>query len=392
MSLPKIGTKEWALEVRFYQHASTESIRRKAVELGIKEESYRRIMAMRGIKRKGALVQPEVKKETPVVETEETPIIVNLPPLVLKKFVQKEKRNSEEIVALHMSDGHAGKITKSYDEDVYKQRMSNIFDSTMAIVSKHRKMYNISKLWIPNTGDNVQGENVYQGSKVGTIRLGARDQVTKLAFPAWAKLIASLKQEFEEVVFDGWPGNHGHNKLDPETSKEDLRLYDLLQTYFEGHKGITIRTHEAEVGDNIVNVLGFKFFCFHGDGIKVTGNLPFFAIEKRLKSWYMQFHGFNYALGGHFHSRHIDEISSECTYMMCSSLVSDDEWALKTLGISSNPSQNIFGIHHRRGISWNYALCVDDEFIPEKIPDKLSKEQRNANNNAEVKGVWNKSY
>jgi hypothetical protein len=367
MPLPKIGTQAWEHEVEFYLGAKPSELVRRSQQLGILPMSYRRMMIERGVSKRGqSSKSPEISYSQP---SEEVKPVINLPPIILREFKPTQTVDSEEIAVLHMSDGHAGKITKTFNEEVYKQRMDNVFDSTMDIVSKHRKMYKINKLWIPNTGDNLQGENVFQGSKVGSIQHGSRDQAIKVAFPAWVKLIASLKQEFEEVIFDGIVGNHGHNKFDPETSTDDLRLYDLLQVYFATTKGVTIKIHEPEYSEanNVITMLGFRFFVFHGDGIKISQGVPFFALDKRLKNLYMQYHGFNYALGGHFHKRHIDELSSACTYIMCSSLVSDDEFSMKTLGISSTPSQNIFGLHHRRGITWNYALCVDDEFIPEKI-------------------------
>ena len=54
-------------------------------------------------------------------------------------------------------------------------------------------------------------------------------------------------------------------------------------------------------------------------------------------------------------------------YFMTGSLVSDDDWALKKLGISSNPSQFIFGIHPTMGVTWRYPLVVDYKFLPEKV-------------------------
>jgi len=81
----------------------------------------------------------------------------------------------------------------------------------------------------------------------------------------------------------------------------------------------------------------------------------------------MQYGGFQYAFGGHFHKRHTDEISSKLEYFMCGSLVSDDDWAINKLGISSNPSQGLYGIHPRYGVTWRYAVQVDKKFLPEKI-------------------------
>ena len=314
-----------------------------------------------GIYAKDILIERTTIEEAP-------PEIINLPPVKLRNYkAKKARKGDEEEAILHTSDGHACKITPSYDEDVYHSRMDTLFDATMTIVTLHRNMYPIRKLRIFNTGDNTQGENPHQGSTIGSVKKGARDQTSKVAYPAQVKLISSLKQEFEEVEVECIPGNHGWEKLSPETSREDMRLYDLLKVRFENTKGVTINIYEGFSA--IVNVLGFQCFLFHGDGIPCQMGVPFFALDRKLKSWYMQYGGFNYAFGGHFHKRHSDEISSKLEYFMCGSLASDDEWALKKLGISSNPSQNIYGMHPRMGITWRYGLVVDRAFLADKLPD-----------------------
>ena len=292
--------------------------------------------------------------------------VINLPPVKLREYKPRKVRrgDEEEAVAL-ASDGHADKITNSYNKDVYRTRMGTYFESIMAVIKLHRNMYPINKLHLMMLGDNVQGENPHQGSQVGEITMGARDQTIKLATPMWNDVIGSLKQEFAEVIVECFAGNHGYEKLAPETSREDLRLYDLLKEGIGRQKGITINIHERWCG--IVTIMGFKFFCFHGDGIPCQQGVPFFALDKKLKSWHMQFGGFNYALGGHFHKRHSDEISSQLEYFMTGSLVSDDDWALKKLGISSNPSQFIFGVHKVQGVTWRYPLCVDKAFMPKGV-------------------------
>ena len=305
---------------------------------------------------KASAVAPPQVERNPVVE---------LPPVNLLpyKSPKRRRKGDEEIAILHTSDGHADKITESYNKDVYKSRMGTLFQAAMTIVNLHRNMYPIRKLIILNTGDNIQGENPHQGSKIGEVSMGARDQVKKLAAPMWNDVIGSFKQEFSEVEFHGVPGNHGHEKLAPETSSYDLLLYDVLEAGIGKEKGIKINVHDnwwATIG-----VWDFRLFLFHGDGIPCQQGVPFFALDRKLKSWHMQFGGFNYAFGGHFHKRHSDEISSRLEYFMAGSLVSDDEWAQKRLGISSNPSQSIYGLHPHFGITWRYGLVVDPEFLPE---------------------------
>jgi len=360
--LPENNTPEAEAEIKFYETANREQLEKRATKLGYKNlQSYQSAMWHR----LGARLKP--KTVTPPEEVEaEHPIVVNLPPVKLRDYkAKKTRRGDEEEAILHASDGHACKITPSYDVDVYNSRMDTLLDATMTIVTLHRNMYPIRKLRTFNTGDNSQGENPYQGSNIGSVKMGARDQTIKVAFPAWVKLIGSLKQNFEEVEVECIPGNHGHDRLAPETSREDLRLYDLLKVYFENTKGVTINIYEGFSA--IVNVLGFKCFLFHGDGIPCQQGVPFFALDRKLKSWYMQYGGFNYAFGGHFHKRHSDEISSKLEYFMCGSLASDDEWALKKLGISSNPSQSIYGMHPQMGITWRYGLVVDKDKLPIKL-------------------------
>lgn len=350
MALPKLNSKEWAEEVKFFVSSNQSDRVKRAKKYGMLASSYERRMRERG-------VHSGVKEHTVVVESEIEPI-VNLPPIKLREYKKKKvRRGDEEEAGLHIGDGHAAKITPSYDGDVYNKRMDNVFDSTMTIVTLHRNMYPINRIRIFDTGDNTQGENPFQGSVIGSVAMGARDQTTKLAFPILVKLIGSLKQEFAEVVFEGFPGNHGYTKATPETSREDLRLYDLLKAYFDGKKGITINVHDT-FGD-MVEVMGFKFFCSHLDGIQSYSGIPLFAIKRRLDAWFIQFGGFDYALGGHFHFRVGGyEMSSKYEFSMVSTLVSDDEWALKKLGISSHPSQNIFGVHPEQGMTWRYPLNV----------------------------------
>jgi len=364
MRLPLKDTPEWESEVKFFLGATPERRAERAEALGMLPVSYRRRMNERGI-------YPSTHKIIPALEpsagAQAEPIVVNLPPIKLREYKAKRvKQGDEEEAVLHCGDGHGGKKTRSFDNDVYNARMDKIFDSTMAIVTLHRNMYPINKLRILNTGDNIQGENPYQGSVIGTTtNMGARDQASKLVFPAWVKLISSLKQEFVEVEFEGFPGNHGYERLAPPTSKEDLRLYDLLQAFFKDKKGITINIHE-EFGD-VIDIMGFRFFCTHLDGIPSHQGVPLFAIKRAMDAWFIQFRGFNYAVGGHFHFRISGwEMSSRYEFSMVSTLVSDDDWALQKLRLSSNPSQNIFGVHPEQGMTWRYPLVVDYKFLPAK--------------------------
>lgn len=295
-----------------------------------------------------------------VRESEEKPETYVFPAVELREFKPRRvRRGDEEYAILLAGDGHAGKITPTFNKEVYRERMETLFNAVMTIVNLHRNIYPIGKLIIINLGDNVQGENPHQGSKVGEIEMGARDQTKLIATPMWRNLMGSFKQHFGEVHFHGIGGNHGHEKLAPETSREDLRLYDMFEAGLGKEKGIRFFSYDQFYA--LIEIMGWKFFAFHGDGIPCQQGVPFFALDKKLKSWYMQYGGFDYAVSGHFHKKHTNEIARGVEYFMTSTLVSDDEWALKKLGISSEPSQWLLGIHPNRGVTWRYPIQVDKQ-------------------------------
>ncbi len=314
---------------------------------------------LESVRRRYGLLREELSHPRVVrKEQEEKPETYVFPKVNLRKPKrQRVRKGDEEEVGLLISDGHAGKVTKSFNKDVYRERIETLFHAAMTIVNLHREMYPINKLRVVALGDHTQGENPNQGSIVGEIECGARDQTTKIAVPVWNDLLGSFKQEFTEVTVDGFGGNHGHSKLAPETSREDFRLYDMLQAGIGKEKGININICE-DFGD-IITILGWKFFCFHSDGIPCQQGIPYFAIDKKIKSYHMQYGGFDYVLSAHFHKRANNEIARGVEHFMNSTIVSDDNWALKVLGISSEPSQWIFGVHPRKGVTWRYPLIVE---------------------------------
>lgn len=311
------------------------------------------------------------KKQSDNKEAPEVELVVNLPKvnLFVPKFSKTE--GDEEVALLLCSDGHAGKITSTFSKEVYAKRMEEVFQASMKLIHLHRNMYPIKKLVIANLGDNVQGENVHQGSKLGDTECGARDQVKYIAAPAWNDVLGSFKQQFETVTMECVPGNHGHEKLAPTTSSYDLILYDYLQNGIGREKGINIKVNDSWY--SMFSIFGYKFMMFHGDENVSHLGVPMVAIERAIMKWYMQFHGFNYSICGHFHKAEQSEIGAGVTHIMNSTLVSDDDWVLKRMKISSTPSQTLLGIHPKYGITWRYCLVVDDKFLPEpfeKVGDK----------------------
>ncbi len=298
-------------------------------------------------------LQRDDKKDLP-------PII--LPEVKLREYQPLKKgKHDPETQILIISDGHAGKITKSYNPKVYEERWQRLTGKVILIANLHRNIYPIKKLHILMLGDMVQGENPYQGSKIGSTEMGGRDQIAKLAMPAITEAVLNLKQHYSEIEIDCWSGNHGSlGKEAPETSSWDLLLYDRLDDVLSPYK---IKVHIHEEFGSVIDIEGWRFFCAHLDGIHSQQGVPLMAIARRLDKWYQQFDTFDFAVGGHFHKFLNDGVSAKVEFFLNGTMVSDDDWALKKMGISSAPVHWVFGVHERQGISWRYPLRLDKDYL-----------------------------
>ncbi len=301
----------------------------------------------------------------PTQSVEEEPPEIKVIPVKLRDYrAHKVGKGDPETQVVVIGDGHAGEITPSFNPDVYRRRMNELFDSTMVITKLHRNMYPLNDLVVIDVGDNIHGENPYQGATIGSVPVGAVDQVYDIALPAIVNLLCSFKQEFKTVRFIGVRGNHGRvSQIAPRTSNWDMMLYKSLAKA-SLPKGIAI-----EYSDDfkaLIDIEGFKFFIFHGNQCQATMGVPYFAMTKKVMSWATTYNGFNYAVCGHFHKEDFLRISSKTKLLMNGSLVTDDPYALEVIGTSSIPCQWTFGCHKHNGITWTYNLVLDKEFLPQK--------------------------
>ncbi len=273
--------------------------------------------------------------------------------------VIKGSRDPEELNIVR-ADGHAGKKTVSYNLSTYQKRVDFLLGKVLKIAALHKP---ISKINVFYLGDNVQGENIYQGSKVGDTECGAYDQIHSYAVPTESRFINSCAQ-IAPVDVKGVVGNHGiYGREATRRTNWDNFFYKALQDANgnQKHVSITMPTKFYE----LVNILGYQIFLFHGDQVRATSGIPLFALKRKLQEWYAYVGGFNYAFGGHFHTWGADAVNSVADYQLCPPLVTGDEWALEVVGRASQPVQLCFGIHVRHGRTWEYKLFTDDDFLPQ---------------------------
>ncbi len=160
------------------------------------------------------------------------------PDLKIKPFKPVKSSRDEEDLALIISDPHIDKVTESYNLEVARDRFDYLLDGTMTIINLHRP---IRKVHIFMLGDIVQGENAFQGSKVGETLKGVYEQIHDDAVPILSRFVTSLAQGVKEIDVYGVRGNHGrYAKEAPDKTNWDSFFYKALAGAMVNQKGINV--------------------------------------------------------------------------------------------------------------------------------------------------------
>jgi len=295
------------------------------------------------------------------IEESETPTVYQpYPDFKVKPFSVGKLRRDKEDVALFLADLHLAKVTRSYNLKVAAKRLDNILGKAMRIIELHRP---IGKVFLNLLGDIVQGENIYQGSKIGSTECGAWEQINDYAIPLLSRFSLSLLQVTEEVEITGVWGNHGkYAREGTDKTNWDNFVYKGMGVALANQKKIKVRC--PDIFCQLVNIQGFIYFLFHGHQIRTSLGIPSYGLRRKLQFWYAHFGGFHYAIGGHWHTWDSGQINSYADYQICPPLITDDEWGLEIVGSASYPIQLIQGVHPRQGRTWEYKLYADNEFLP----------------------------
>lgn len=358
MPSTKLPPRDSPEEAKYWERIKNGEAEQVRQELGYAEKwLLYKAFRHRGFDIGGLPWSPSGRNEKP----KELEVKIITPEIIQYKSLKAGKGDPETQVVV-IGDDHAGEITPTFNEEVYKKRFRQLFQSVLTITQLHRHMYPLNDLVVIDVGDNVHGENPFQGATVEAVSCGAISQIYDLALPIILELLISFRQEFKTVKFYGVRGNHGrYSQTAPRTSNWDMALYHALA----GAKlPSNIEVNYSDDFKAIVNIEGFKFFVFHGDQSSARMGIPYFALTRKVKDWYSSFGGFPYAICGHFHKEDFLRVWSETKLLINGPLVTDDPYALEIIGASSIPTHWSFGVHKHQGMTWLYSLTLDSAFLP----------------------------
>lgn len=263
-----------------------------------------------------------------------------------------------ETAILVLSDLHYGKKTASYNPNVFAARINNL-SARIARVKELLSAYDFDALKIFLLGDVNDGTDIYATQPHHQAVSDVRQQALELS---------EILLDFLYKQADTWgrvevhcvPGNHGRGgKRVHEYANWDLVAYDYLRLRNRDER-VSVDVPEPANGDvfmKVVNVYGHGYLLYHGHDIRSFANIPWYGMMLRLVRWSTTaaLPAWQTACMGHFHTFGMWRIN-RLVMLATGTMVSDDEWALRSFGWESATQCWLLGASPSRAMTWSFAL------------------------------------
>jgi len=256
---------------------------------------------------------------------------------------RRSKRDPETMVLLR-SDWHPGIITPSYNLDEFHRRVELLTEKLVLFRDIISETIPIEKLVLIDLGDMVSGQEIYPGQAWESEK-HVLEQIYHEASPAIIKQNMTFLEYFPRVEEHSIPGNHGRTgKYVPSEANFDNVLAQDIYRRFENVKRFSMEIEWDWW--KYVDIYGHRLLALHGNQIRSWLNIPWYGITQKGMKWQgsMPRGPWHCLVCGHFHVPFMMPFNN--FRIICNgSLVSDDEFALREMGMSSTPAQQFFMVH-----------------------------------------------
>jgi len=203
-------------------------------------------------------------------------------------------------MVLLISDTHVGEQTDEYNVEVFRLRVRKLLREFGEVKTMINKGTAINSLHVVFLGDIVSGEVTYKGQAYN-LELKTGEEQVREALNQFEWFMGQLRNRFKSIYAYGVPGNHGRTTNEGTKSNWDIVLYERMKDRWE-LRGLV---DGFEIGKwyLLFDVLGWKYFAFHGDQVRMQSVLPLMAMQRRILAWHSGSIGrFDVAVCGHFHT------------------------------------------------------------------------------------------
>ena len=274
----------------------------------------------------------------------------------------KTALDDEEMVLL-ISDVQAGLVVDAresgglgnFNHAILLKELAYLQESILRIAQYHP---NAKRLHVAFLGDIVEGEDIY-GGQLREIDHTVIQQ-TLLCVEHFAQFLRVLSAKFPITCY-GVVGNHGRIGRKGEhspMSNFDYLIYRIMAERLSRFP--RIRWIVPESWWQIAEILGWRFLLVHGDDVPSGsyGGIPFYGVARHKFRYRELFKvtsrmdadavsDFDFLCIGH-HS----EAANFLNVLMNGSWPGGTEFSLKRLQLSAIPTQKLFGVHQRHGVTW----------------------------------------
>lgn len=259
-----------------------------------------------------------------------------------------------EQAVLIISDCQIGRVTPSYNSQVFAERLRYLVEKTIKITGIQRQDHPVDEILVILNGDIPDGEGIFP-TQAHHVDQAVLNQIYRTGLPAFVDALIALADNFKQVRVVATRGNHGRTgKFAKETSNWDIVFAESLKLALANVPNIAWNIVDDEFY-TVEEVLGWKFFITHGHQVRAWMNIPFYGLIQRMMRWRGSIGEFRYMITGHFHTIGTFEWNDGVLYAN-GTFLSDDDYAKEQLGMSSSLAQWLLFVHEKVGVSAQHTI------------------------------------
>lgn len=296
-----------------------------------------------------------------------------IPPSAPKAY---DKKAHVEIPIAVLSDTQIGKITKTYNTSVARERLMQYAQKVVLLSRIHREYANVDELHVYWIGDMVEGETIFP-TQPFLIDSSVLKQAVVNVPTILAEMVFFWLGHFKKIKIFTVPGNHGrsgkkHDATHPETNWDNVS-YHVAKLMILGMDGNRIDAEGKKVSDRVeINVsesfwnmdrIGkWGYLMIHGD--QVSGGFagfPWYGVTRFAQKLARnhEIPPWDYLFLGHFHSP-TNWTVNDLEIFANGTTESSNDFALANMGAAGFPCQWLCFVSPKRGMLSNYKIYLDE--------------------------------
>jgi hypothetical protein len=281
------------------------------------------------------------------------------------------KKRTPEVPVVTWSDWHYGEVIQpgavngfnAFNSEIAEDRIRRLVESTIDLCKNHGPG-EYPGIVVNLLGDFISGGLHPELAKSDEhARIPAALRVRDLL--VWA--LEQMADAFGKVFVPCTSGNHGRDTMKPEYKgylhhNFDWLVYQLLRRHFDKDRRIQFLIEPSN--EAYYSVYGIRVMAMHGDMLGVKGGDGIIGAIGPIMRGEIKTRGQSTSLGrpydlliiGHWHQELLLPRA-----IVNNSLKGFDEYAKDSLrAVPSAPSQTLFFVHPKRGITSRWSILVDE--------------------------------